>query len=334
MNMRSRMQGLTLVELMVAMVLGLVVIGGAVSLTLANRQSYRTNEALSQVQESARTAFELMARDLRQAGVTGCDNEGRIANVLNTASGTQWWMPWFGLRGLGGSTASAASIGTAVGERVGGTDAVQVQGVQGIPWTLESHNTGTAEMVLNAASTDIVAGDVLLACDFDHAAIFQVTAYNATDVRLTHGSSGGSPGNCSVGLGFPTNCAGINAYAFPLNAQVGRFFATEWYVGQNGRAEEGGRSLYRSTLRPGGTVATEEIVAGVTDMVIDYRLDGTDDFVAAGTLSASDWEEVNAVRIALTVETADTRVSTTPDVDSGRLSRTFTQLVTLRNRVP
>src|SRR5690554_4826207 len=73
-------KGLTLVELMVAMVLGLVVIGGAISLTLANRQSYRTNEGLSQVQESARTAFELLARDLRQAGVSGCDNEGQVAN--------------------------------------------------------------------------------------------------------------------------------------------------------------------------------------------------------------------------------------------------------------
>src|SRR5688572_13095418 len=83
--------GLALIELMIAMLLGLVVMGGAVSLLMANKQSYRTNEALSQVQESARTAFELLSRDVRQAGVNGCVNNGRVANVLKPyATGLAW----------------------------------------------------------------------------------------------------------------------------------------------------------------------------------------------------------------------------------------------------
>jgi type IV pilus assembly protein PilW len=81
----ARSRGFTLLELMISMVLGLVVIGGALGVVLSNRQSYRTNEGLSQVQERARTAFELLARDVRQAGVTGCNNNGRVANVLNDA---------------------------------------------------------------------------------------------------------------------------------------------------------------------------------------------------------------------------------------------------------
>lgn len=333
--MRSRMQGLTLVELMVSMVLGLVVVGGAVSLTLANRQSYRTNEGLSQVQESARTAFELISRDVRQAGVTGCDNVGRIANVID-ATVPAWWMAWFGVRGHdGASDTSAASFGTsAVGERVSGTDAVQLQGIQGIAWSLESHDMGSGVMVVNAATTDIAAGDVLVVCDFDHAAIFQASAYDAVDVEVSHAAATGSPGNCSKGLGFPTDCAGSNDYPFPRNAQLGRFFATDWYVGQTLRDEEGGRALFRRRLAPGAGVLTEEIVSGVTDMQIDYRLDGSDSFVAAGSLSTGDWADVNAVRIAITVETADTRVSTDVDANDGRLTRNFSQIITLRNRVP
>ena len=77
-----RCRGVTLIELMISMMLGLIVIGGVVSVVLAGKQSYRTNEALSQVQESARTAFELMARDIRQAGANGCGNNDRVANVL------------------------------------------------------------------------------------------------------------------------------------------------------------------------------------------------------------------------------------------------------------
>jgi type IV pilus assembly protein PilW len=331
------MQGLTLVELMVAMVLGLVVIGGAVSLTLANRQSYRTNEGLSQLQESARSAFELISRDLRQAGVTGCDNQGRIANVLDTSGGTEWWMEWFGILGHDdGDDTSAATWGTVRGERAAGTDALQLQGIQGIAQSLDLHEPVGATMEINAAATDIAAGDVLIACDFDHAAIFQVSAYDSGDVELTHDTGTVSPGNCSRGLGFPTDCSTVtgNAYEFDRNALLGRFFATDWYIGQTERADEGGRALFRRRLGPGGTVLTEEIVAGVTDMQIWYRLVETDDFVAASALNPADWEDVNAVRIELTTESADTRVSTDNTVNSGRLSRNFAQIVTLRNRVP
>jgi type IV pilus assembly protein PilW len=330
------MQGLTLVELMVSMVLGLVVIGGAVSLTLANRQSYQTNEGLSQLQESARTAFELISRDLRQAGVSGCDNQGRIANVLDTSGGTEWWMDWFGINGLDDAEVSAAPFGTDRGERVDGTDAVQLQGVQGIALSVDTHEPVGATMEINAAATDIAAGDVLIACDFDHAAIFQVSAYDSGDVELTHDTGVGTPGNCSRGLGFPTDCSTVtgNPYEFDRNSQLGRFFATDWYVGQTQRAEEGGRALFRRRLGPGGTELTEEIVAGVTDLQISYRLADTDDFVAASTLNPADWEDVNAVRIELTTESADTRVSTDNTVNSGRLSRNFAQIVTLRNRVP
>jgi prepilin-type N-terminal cleavage/methylation domain-containing protein len=56
--MRYAARGFSLVELMISMLLGLVIIGAATGVILANRQSYRTNEGLSQIQESARTAFE------------------------------------------------------------------------------------------------------------------------------------------------------------------------------------------------------------------------------------------------------------------------------------
>lgn len=332
---RARMAGLTLVELMVAMVLGLVVIGGAVSLTLANRQSFRTNEGLSQVQESARTAFELIARDIRQAGVTGCDNEGRIANVLDATSATDWWMDWFGLQGFEGNDSSSADFGTAWSERVDETDALQLQGVQGIALSLESHNDVTSTMEINAATTDIAAGDIMVVCDFDHAAIFQVTAYDSGAVTVTHANTG-TPGNCSSGLGFPTDCSSAtgNVYRFERNTQLAHFFATDWYVGQTEREEDSGRALFRRRIGSGGAELIEETVAGVTDMQFTYRLDESDEFLDAEDLAAADWAGVNAIRIELTVASADARVSTELDTNDGRIDRTFAQVVTLRNRVP
>jgi type IV pilus assembly protein PilW len=333
--MARHQKGLTLVELMISMVLGLIVIGGTVSLTLSNRRSYNTNEGLSQVQESGRTAFEFLARDIRQAGITGCDNEGQIANVLDPV-GTDWWQDWFGLQGFDGADASTgAAFGAARGDRIAGTDSLQTQGIQQLGMSIEVHDAVAATMEINAASTDIVAGDIMMACDFDHAAIFQVSSYDATGIELTIAATGGTPGNCSVGLGFPTVCTPTGTtHAFPRNSLLASFGATEWYVGASGRAEDSGRALFRLRLGSGGVVVREEVVTDVTDMQITYRIDDADGFVAASTMGTADWALVNAIRIQLTVNSADSRVSTTPGATNGRLERSFDQVVALRNRIP
>lgn len=336
--MRTRMQGLTLVELMVSMVLGLVVIGGAVSLTLANRQTNRTNEGLSQVQEGARTALELLARDLRQAGVTGCDNLGRVANVLNPAA-PDWWTDWFGMQGFEGDENSEVAFGTAFSERVADTDAMQLQGIQGRSFNLESHDTASGDIVITPTpnTNEFVTNDIIVACDFDHAAVFRTSNYNVANRRIRHREAAGStPQNCARGLGFPTSCATTtgNTYAFPRNASVTHFFATEWYVGQTLRANESGRALFRRRIGAAGAEFTEEIVSGITDMQVTYRVEGDPDFVDADAVTGAQWPEVNAVRLVLTVDSAEARVSTEPGVNAGRLQRTFEQIVTLRNRVP
>ena len=47
----KRMQGFSLVELMVSMVLGLLITGAALQLLLANQQSFALQQTLSRVQE-------------------------------------------------------------------------------------------------------------------------------------------------------------------------------------------------------------------------------------------------------------------------------------------
>ncbi len=329
-------KGVTMVELMVAMLLGLVVVGGATSVIVANRQSYRTNEALAQVQESARTAFELLARDIRQAGSTGCDNTGRVGSVLKASS--NWWQNWGGITGFDGATTDpAVTTGTNVAERVAGTHSLQIRGTEGTGLSVETHDPTSANFKINAASPQIQINDVLIVCDFDHATIFQVSNYNSNNVTVVHNTGAGpSPGNCSKGLGFPTDCSSTNgnAYTFGPNSQVARFSAVSWYIGNNGRANEGGRSLYRRRLGSGASLITEEVVAGVQNLQLGYRVDGSTAFVAPSAVAAADWATVNAVQLTLTMTSADARVSTAPGTNNGRIERTFTHLVTLRNRVP
>lgn len=336
-----RSPGFTMIELMVSMVLGLVIIGGATSLILANRQSYRTNEALSQVQESARTAFELLARDVREAGYSGCDSNGRMANVLQPppSGGLFWWQTWFGMAGYDGDQANPAISFTEspAAPRIVGTDSVILQGIQGTGLTIEFQEETSANFKINATTTDFVDNDVLIVCDFDHAVMVQVTNYNSNNVTVVHDTGNGSgvavPGNCSKGMGYPTICStNGNPYTFGPNSQIARMSAVAWYIGNNGRAAEGGRSLYRRRLGAGAAIQTEEVVAGVSNMQLLYREQGFDEFRPAASIGT--WTNVNAVQIELTLQSADQRVTTDNTVNAGRVERSFTNIVTLRNRVP
>ena len=345
MNAR-RNKGLTLVELMISMVLGLIVVGGVVSVLVANKQTYRTNEGVSQVQESARTAFELIARDVRQAAGTGCDNNNRIANVLDPTGTPPWWSVWFGIRGYDGAqTDPATGFGTwaagSANNRINGTDSLVLQGLEGTGLSVEDHNQTSANLKINATTTQIVENDILVVCDFDHAAIFRVSEYNAANVTVVHNTgSSPVPENCFKGLGYPVPappCGGNgNTYKFGRNSQIAKFAASDWYIGDNNRPTEGGRSLFRKRLAGGGALVQEEIAAGVTDMQIAYRLSNTTDFVDANhaSLTAATWANVNAMRITLTVQSIDQRLSTDASVNSGRLQRDFTSVITFRNRVP
>jgi len=60
-------RGLTLVEILVAMVISLFLTAGVIQLFIGTKQTYRFNDGLSRIQENARFALETMAADIRMA---------------------------------------------------------------------------------------------------------------------------------------------------------------------------------------------------------------------------------------------------------------------------
>ncbi|MDT8385067.1 MAG: PilW family protein [Gammaproteobacteria bacterium] len=63
-----RQQGFTLVEIMVALTIGLLMMAGILQITLANKESSRLQRNMGFVQENIRNAMEFLARDVRMAG--------------------------------------------------------------------------------------------------------------------------------------------------------------------------------------------------------------------------------------------------------------------------
>jgi type IV pilus assembly protein PilW len=65
---RGRQRGMSLVELMVAMTIGLVITVVIANLFVGTKQTYRTQDDLSRIQENLRFAFQVLGRTVRQAG--------------------------------------------------------------------------------------------------------------------------------------------------------------------------------------------------------------------------------------------------------------------------
>jgi type IV pilus assembly protein PilW len=80
MNSRSQ-RGFTIVEVMIAMAVGLVVVAVAAVMFSTNSRTYKITGTIGNMQEAGRFALESLQRDSRMVGFRGCNS----SNVLGTA---------------------------------------------------------------------------------------------------------------------------------------------------------------------------------------------------------------------------------------------------------
>ncbi|MEH6576686.1 MAG: PilW family protein [Amphritea sp.] len=66
-------QGFSLIELMIASVIGLLLLSAVLATFISSSRTYRLQESMSRVQESGRFVLEMMSVDIREAGL-GLDN--------------------------------------------------------------------------------------------------------------------------------------------------------------------------------------------------------------------------------------------------------------------
>ncbi len=307
---RSRQAGFNLIELMISMLLGLLVVGAAIGIFLSNRVTYSTTEGMSRLQESARIAYEMMARDIREAGGNACDVNLPVANVLTDPT-ANWWANWavpvegFDDGSLSGSSAS--------------TDAIQLLSAGTGGGTVVSHDAGAQALTLETAVTDLHPNAVMLLCDRQQVAVFQADGVSGTSVTYGAGAL-----NACTRLGrLPGVCvSGSNDYTYETNALLTELHAVRWYVAPNDR---GGTSLFQTIVGPGGASSSNEITEGVTNLQFQYLLKGATSYVDAS--AGLSWADVVAVRVDMDVSTVD-RVG----VDGQPITRRISTIVSIRNR--
>ncbi|MGY0632651.1 hypothetical protein [Luteimonas sp. A478] len=326
---------MTLIELMIALLLGLLVVGAAGMIFVSNSQAYSATETLGRIQENGRIAFELMARDLREAGATACGNDLPVANTLKNPAGSGLYEWGDGLRGYDGAQeAPLALFGEAPGGRIKGTEAVEIRSGGGSGVTVTKHNPASAVIHVNTPDHGFKEGDVLIICDYSQASIFEMSPGGAVSHvgHNTGKSKFGSGGNFCKSLSFPVNPAcddkPKDGKVYDENAIIAKLHSAIWYIGHNSR---GGRSLYRRVI---GRTA-EEITEGVVDLDLSYYLPGSDYHVATA-VPADRWNEISAIRIEAKLEAAPgaLRNGQIQGTDGKVLSRQLAHVVTLRGRNP
>jgi type IV pilus assembly protein PilW len=343
-------QGFSLVELMIAMMLGLFLIGGVISVFLSNREVYRQNENLARMQENARYTFEVVGRSVREAAGIPCGSNMPTANVLNNPT-ANWWSNWGdGIHGYDGGASDGTGKqalpdpdpGFATGtetetekitKRVVGTDAFIIySSTDNNGVVVTEHTPAAAQFKVNTTAHGFVQGDIVLVCDYKQAAILQITSASTSNVTVVHNTGNTvDPGNCSKGLGYPTVCTATGTpYTFESGGFMTKLSSNAWYIGYNGR---GGTSLFRVALTRSGSNAatvTEEFAEGVTDMQIKYLSKDSSGNLPVSYVDAdsiTDWTRVVAVRIVFTLQSLE-------NVGTGAtpLTRTWNTVITLRNR--
>jgi type IV pilus assembly protein PilW len=129
----SRQQrGFTMVEIMVVMLIGLFLMGGLLTLVQDNRRTYKSQNALSQLQDSERLAMSMLTDIIQQAGYY----PNPTANTATSA-----------IIGNNGLTAGQPLSGTFSGAAPG--DSVTVQ-----------YATNSGDGILNCSGSPNVSGGV------------------------------------------------------------------------------------------------------------------------------------------------------------------------------
>jgi len=296
-GMRGRSFGLSLVELMVAVALGLIVMLAVGEVYLSSSRTYRSQEALSRLQENARYALEALSYDLRMAGQVGCSyDKTQSVNVLDDPSyGDIFGAP---IRGVEDGGAIPSPF-TAVPLR---GDAIRIARSDEAETTIQSHVPASATFHF-ADPTTLSKEDILIVTDCDTAAVFQASGPTTPDTTLVHNTGAVvTPGNCTKDLGpkpvATGACNTATLKAFGKGSKIFKMVSTLYYIAANPAGEP---ALYRQRLEKGVPV-TEELVEGVQDMRISYGLDTNGDKSVdstAATSGVANWDQVQTIQVSL-----------------------------------
>lgn len=329
--------GLTLVELMISMAIGLFVVGAISILYVKTRSGFDYANEIARIQEAGRFSLATIGRDVRTAGYNGCGTNSPVINLITGAASDPFLNILTPIQGYDGSSYPASMLTTAGKAPATGSDAIILQG-----------GDNAREMVVKAHTPPSITtgnhtfkvGEIVMAADCSKASVFAVTGLSSNSINH---ASGGSPANChqALNLNCGSTTSNISATLKP-GSLIMPVFSNAYFIApsSNGTAAECPASASARTkcslwvMQMGGetdgTPTARELIVGVTDLQITYGLDTNNDgkIDSIDNTSPTNWNQVASVSVALTVKSANTKIASTHE----QISKTFTETFVARNR--
>lgn len=317
-----RMRGLTLVEIMIALLIGLVLTAGAIQIFVSSKQAYRASEALGRIQENGRYALNFLQRDVRATGFWGCAQD---VEVNDTTDGSGAGID------LGGEPIEGADGGA------GAPDTVTIRKAsQGSAVNVSQAMPNTSAALFLTSTEDFEEGDLMIVTDCESADVFMVTNNDPeSDGNLVHNTGVSHNGVQNATKSF-SSTYNTDAIAFTVSETV-------YQINNNG--------LERSV-----NGVAERLVDDIVDLQLSYGVDTDNNevpnsYVTAAQIAANaglDWSEILSVRVRLLARSREDNIVDAPqsqvwdfdgdgaleDAPDRRMYQQFTTTVGLRNRLP
>lgn len=305
----NRPTGLSLIELLVAIALGGILMGGAISLFVNNRATYEVTNDMARLQENARFTLQILTQDIRMAGYTGCLDEVSEVNDLIGESIGDLANFSFGVEGFeqGGTgwlptnhagQDDALIIGSAsplYNAFMNDSDGITVRYLQS---DLSQIGTDYNNEVINTSPNDANAANLALSIrNLTHSFVDGQTAGVAdcggVDTFTVNGAT-------LPGAAVLTASRLSRSWQILNRAIVAPFIGVRYFVRVNAA---GNPALFRSRIVPNDASAeqTQELVDGVQSLQILYR--GSSGGYTDAT--ATDFRDVIAVKVAMLLRTND-----------------------------
>jgi type IV pilus assembly protein PilW len=341
-------QGFSLIEIMIAMVIGLVLTGGAIQIFISSKATYRLENALSRSQETGRFIVDVMAKEIRMAGYSGCASRGDIdvtvladnappldATAENAITGYNYdsssdWNP-----DVPAYVTDASKINATL---LDGTDMLVVQRAS------ECGAQLTGNMGTNNANVQVVNPN---SCDFQQDSVVMITDCSTADIFAISSNPTSGSGSQTLAHANNVNSDPKLSNVYGPDSQVYGFLSNTFYIATGASGEP---ALWLGSWNPSAAndFSASELADGVEDMQILYGEDtgGADEYADTYVTAnaVTDWTNVRSVRINLLLRsddniTTEARAFTFNGVDANtgndrRLRMVYSSTITVRNRLP
>lgn len=298
-------KGLSLIELMIALLLGSILTLGLVQLFSSSSDTFRLAEATARIQESGRLAHEILGRAIRNADYWGCVRHAGVVNQLD--DGDDDYDPEFHEFDPGDTSSVDVVVATAANTAKENSHVIRLKGANNQGVVLDGPMNNASANLDVTTTGNLAAGDILVLSDCSDGVVFQATQVQSNSNKVQRNTGNNAPGNlkgnCPPGQG--PNSANCFPKAF-TTGEIYKAYTHHYEV----REDNNGRSaLFRV-----GENETVELIDGVEDMQVQVGT-GPDDVVTTWTDvddGGFNANNIKALRVSLLVRSARDNIASSP----------------------